>query len=224
MLTAEAPPAPPSRLRRAVVVVVVAVLAGAAALWWTGREGDDHAFLRTQPDGTTPVSWDPCRAIPYAVNTDGAPTGWRALLEAALAEVSAASGYVFRDTGTTANRTLATPSDPVLVLCSHQGRRHDLQGSVAGLGGPVATDVQGLARWTSGGVILDQAEYQQLEREGDEVAARMILVHEILHVLGLGHVDDEDQLMNASYVGQDRLGDGDVAGLRALHDQPCASR
>jgi predicted Zn-dependent protease len=50
---------------------------------------------------------------------------------------------------------------------------------------------------------------------------QLILMHEIGHVLGLDHVNDQRQLMNAGYVGQETLGKGDIAGLQALHAVPC---
>jgi hypothetical protein len=49
-----------------------------------------------------------------------------------------------------------------------------------------------------------------------------ILVHELLHVLGLGHTDDPEQLMAAENTGQSGLGDGDLAGLAALQDAACS--
>jgi predicted Zn-dependent protease len=49
----------------------------------------------------------------------------------------------------------------------------------------------------------------------------LILAHELGHVLGLDHVDDVDELMNAEYSGQSGFGPGDREGLRRLYDLPC---
>jgi hypothetical protein len=49
------------------------------------------------------------------------------------------------------------------------------------------------------------------------------VLHELIHVLGLGHVDDASQLM-ATFPGAGpvRLGTGDLAGLAAVSaDQGC---
>ena len=64
-------------------------------------------------------------------------------------------------------------------------------------------------------VVLDTDAYDRMEQRGDERSQELILAHELGHVLGLDHVDDVDELMNAEYVGQDGFGPGDRDGLRA---------
>jgi predicted Zn-dependent protease len=61
-----------------------------------------------------------------------------------------------------------------------------------------------------------------MEYQGDRRSAELILAHELGHVLGLDHVDDVDELMNAEYVGQTGFGPGDREGLKRLYDLPCA--
>ena len=41
-------------------------------------------------------------------------------------------------------------------------------------------------------------------------------------MLGLDHVDDIGELMNAEYVGQSGFGPGDREGLQQLRELPCA--
>ena len=55
----------------------------------------------------------------------------------------------------------------------------------------------------------------------DPFATQMVLEHELGHVLGLDHTDDERQLMYAGTSGQQGFGKGDINGLKRLHDVPC---
>ena len=48
-------------------------------------------------------------------------------------------------------------------------------------------------------------------------------MHELGHLVGLGHVADQSQLMFASMVGQTGFGDGDLEGLRQVGSGPCFS-
>jgi predicted Zn-dependent protease len=46
-------------------------------------------------------------------------------------------------------------------------------------------------------------------------------MHELGHVLGLGHVQDPSQLMYPAHHGQATYGPGDLAGLAAEGDGAC---
>jgi Matrixin len=224
--------APPRRkgVIRAVVafVAVPLVLIGVYVLWTvlSGGRGS-YAFLETAPGGN-PVTWDHCAAIRYQVNPEGAPDDWRTMVEAAFDDISENSGFVFLDAGETRNRNLAgtyTPGsirgEPVLIIWSSQGRLHSLQGDTVGLGGGAGVDVNGTRRLVTGIIALDAESHSRTYDPLSTRTQRLVLEHEIGHVLGLDHVDDQRQLMNAAYVGQDELGPGDLAGLRKLHDVPC---
>lgn len=223
--------APPvSRVRIVVGTIVVGVIAlvgiGVGVLVLTGGKGN-YAFLQTDVGGN-PVTWDHCLAIRYQVNPEGAPDNWREVVDGAFDEVTDQSGFVFLDAGETRNRvvnTAYTPGnvrgEPVLIIWSSQGRLHSLQGDTVGLGGGASVDVNGTRRLVTGRIALDAESHS---RSYDPLTTRtqqLILEHEIGHVLGLDHVEDPRQLMHASYIGQDGLGPGDVAGLQALHDVPC---
>lgn len=51
-----------------------------------------------------------------------------------------------------------------------------------------------------------------------------LLVHELMHVLGLQHTEDRDELMASYNSGQRALGKGDLAGLRYLYPKKGCSR
>lgn|GEM_PF-882208 len=63
--------------------------------------GGPHAFIQMQPDGVTPVAYDPCRPIHYVTRPDGAPEGGDQLIAEAIARVSTATGLVFINDGAT---------------------------------------------------------------------------------------------------------------------------
>jgi hypothetical protein len=208
-------------------LLAAALLLLLMVLWSVVSSEDSYAFVRTTANGD-PVTWDHCSAIRYQVNPDGGPENWREVVGGAFDEIAENSGFVFVDAGETANRALAgtytpgsTRGEPVLIFWSSQGRLHNLQGNTVGLGGGAMIEVNGVQRLVTGKIALDAEAHSRTYDPMSTRTQQLILMHEIGHVLGLHHVDDRSQLMNASYVGQDGLGPGDIAGLKALHDVPC---
>ncbi|MBJ7358749.1 matrixin family metalloprotease [Nocardioides sp.] len=221
---------PRSKVRRIVVRVVLGLVLLVCGLTFCavldGGRGS-YAYMHTTSDGD-PVSWDHCTAIRYQVNPEGAPGNWRELVDGAFDEMAANSGFVFLDAGETANRTLAgtfdprgTRGEPVLVIWSSQGRLHGLQGDTVGLGGGAVLEVRGLPRLVTGVIALDAESHSRTYDAMSTRDQQLILMHEIGHVLGLDHVNDDRQLMNTYFDEQTGLGKGDIAGLKALHDIPC---
>jgi hypothetical protein len=197
--------------------VVVLVLIFKAALGAFG--GGGYEFLATQ--GDNPVTWNHCQAIPYQVNPKGAPENWQEIVHAAVADIEKASGFVFADRGTTvktqligAGRYAGNEWEPVLIVWSDRYQNQGLDGGVIGRGGGGTIRVNGVLRYVVGQVSLDSSEKDPFE-------TRMVLEHELGHVLGLGHTSDRGQLMYGGYHGQKGLGKGDIAGLKRLHDVPC---
>lgn len=76
--------------------------------------------------------------------------------------------------------------------------------------------------YVSGVVYLDPIKIEEIRREAGEAAARITLLHELGHLVGLAHVDDEAQIMfprgNSTVVDYQV---GDRAGLAALGRGPC---
>ncbi|MFO7961943.1 MAG: hypothetical protein R6U94_13455 [Nitriliruptoraceae bacterium] len=180
-------------------------------------------------DGT-PVRWDPCTPIDVVWSEADAPPTARADIVAALDRVSEASGVTLRLTG----RTGEDPSGsrlpyqperygqrwaPVLIAWADPAAPGlPLRDTDRGVAVPIAVGPAGDRTFVTGQVLLN-ARRQDLQAGFDDRADSWgaTLVHELLHVLGLGHVDDPTQLM---YVHPGRgpvtLGDGDRAGLAAL--------
>ena len=193
----------------------------------TGRDEGSYAFVVTTAAGD-PVGWDHCRPIPYVVNPEGAPEGWGDVVRDAVRTVSEASGFEFRYDGTSVDRTFGRREvdtdapPPVLIAWADATELPDLEGSTAGIGGSTPVRARGRVQFLTGMVVLDTEAYDRMDLRGDRRGQVLILAHELGHVLGLDHVDDTDELMNAEYRNQTGFGPGDLEGLARLHDLPCA--
>jgi len=193
-----------------------------------------HAFMNTTPSGR-PVSYDPCRPIPYAVNPTGMPAEGPGLIDEAIAEISAVSGLTFVGVGTTheppsPKRDVAHPSEtgeswPPLLIAWATAAEYPMFGDdTDGIGGSTYYQPDGpeSARYVSGQVVLERDRMAALLAEDDGyVRARAIVIHELAHVVGLDHVDDPGQLMAPTYTGLTGLGPGDRQGLVTLGAGPC---
>lgn len=185
-----------------------------------------YTFIATEPNGL-PISWDACEPIHYVVNPAGAPDDWEGVVEDAISEVEDASGFEFESDGTSDDTSAerrenrSQPGLPVLIAWAPPAEVPELEGNTVGIGGASALTSNGETRYVTGVVVLDEPEYDQMQRTGRDLAARLILAHELGHVLGLDHFDDANQLMHPQYVGQRGFGDGDRAGFKELHDIPC---
>lgn len=192
----------------------------------TGDDEGSYAFVITTADGA-PVGWNHCEPIRYVVNPAGAPDGWEDVVRDGVATVTGASGFDFRYDGTSTDRSFDSrevdPEDPPPVLIAWAGADEvpDLAGSTAGIGGSTPARVHARTQYVTGIVVLDTQAYDRMAQQGDRRSEELILAHELGHVLGLDHVDDADELMNAEYVGQDGFGPGDREGLQQLHALPC---
>jgi Matrixin len=192
----------------------------------SGGSDESYAFVASR--NGLPVGWDACEPIHYTVNPDGAPGDWKDIVGDAMSEVEDASGFDFESDGTTSDesgdRRRGDPEDrpPVLIDWATPSEVPDLEGDTVGIGGSTAVTRNGETRFMTGAVVLDEQEYARMSRSGEDRAGVLILSHELGHVLGLDHVDDPNQLMNPSYVGQRGFGDGDLAGFKVLRRMPCA--
>lgn len=197
--------------------------------------GGTFAYLQHQPGRPDePVAWDPCRPIRFEVNPEGSARGTDDTVDFvrdAVEEVASVTGLRFEYDGLTDRRPEwrsrflpAGRREPVLIAWADDSEVEDLAGDVVGVGGAVAVEVRssGWRRYVTGGVTLDEDAFAELE-DGDEgVQQRAILLHELGHVVGLGHVDSPRELMNADNVGQTGFGRGDLNGLVRLGRGRCA--
>jgi len=186
--------------------------------------GGHFTFAKTQPGTDDPVTYDPCRPIPYVVNPHGGPSDALAIIDTAIGRISAASGLEFEDHGRTDDTDFEgrDPGDPVLIGFAPAGSVKGLSvGSRrVGLGGSTAVDSGiGHLAYRTGMVALRSDWFSDPHVPTAQKTA--VVMHELGHVLGLAHVTDTGELMSASNDGQTTLGPGDREGLALLGRGSC---
>lgn len=193
-----------------------------------------YTFMQHQPgDPETPVTYSPCEPIRIEINPEGVDDedAARDVVLGAMDRVSEATGLRLEYVGDTsdrprwrsANRPVLGGDRPVLISFATSDEVSELEGEVAGLGGSASVQRNGVRRYVSGQVTLDADTFDNLleRRSGDQVA-RAITLHELGHLVGLGHVDDPSELMNAQSAGRLDFGPGDRRGLAELGSGRCA--
>ena len=198
--------------------------------------GGAYAFTAVQDDGVTPVAYDPCRPVHYVVRPANTPFGAEQLVPEAVARLSAVTGLQFVFDGTTdeapsQQRALFQPDRygdrwaPLLITWDTVAENADLAADVAGLGGSAPVRLgDGPLVYVSGSVALDAAQFVDiLAQPGGAEVARGIVLHELAHAVGLGHVSDPTQLMYPSSSGVFDFAAGDLAGLARLGAGACES-
>lgn len=198
-------------------------------------EGGPHAFLVFQDDGVTPVAYDPCRPVHYVIRPDSAPPGGEDLVRDAVARISEVTGlqFVYRgptDEAPTLERELFQPERygrrwaPVLIAWETEEQNPALAGEVVGQAGSVPAALgDGPRVFLSGTVSLDAPRFAEILRGRDgRSVARSIVLHELGHLMGLGHVDDAQQLMYPEARREvPDFAAGDLTGLAALGSGVC---
>ena len=210
------------------LVAIIAVKGGAHS----ASSGPGYTFAVHQPnDPGTPVTYSSCKPIRVQINLDGVrdrETTTRIVL-GALGEATAASGLQLQYVGPTQRRprwpdetlTLEGGAWPVLIAWATSGEVADLKGN-AGLGGSTASVLAGVHTYVTGEIALETNYWNDLLASGREADARAVVLHELGHVIGLGHVQDDHELMSAHGHGTLDYAAGDRQGLALLGKGPCS--
>lgn len=214
--------------------------------------GGPHTFVAYQRDGVTPVGYDPCRPVRFVTRPGGPPEGPRLIREAVERISAATGlRFVDEgptDEGPSESRRPYQPERygerwaPVLITWSNPEESPQLARpatggahvDIAGHAGSTSVGLTTVDRRTgettetglvyvTGSVTLDEAVLTRVLAEPDGHArARAIILHELAHLVGLGHVDDPAQLMHPQARPEvTELGPGDLEGLARLGTLDC---
>ena len=193
-----------------------------------------YAFLATQRGTGEPVTYGPCRTVEVRVNASGEVPGGSQLVLEAMDRVSELSGIELEYAGPSGDRPdgweRAMTSGgleaypPVLVSWSDEDETPELEGDVVGLGGSISLRGGSYARerYMTGSVTLDGPDLHEIhEQDNGEAKVRAVILHELGHLIGLGHVSDPRELMSEANTGQLDFGPGDREGLARLGGEKC---
>lgn len=178
--------------------------------------------------GAMPGGWNPCAPIPILVNLANAPAGALEDVQAALAQIDAASGLKFTVDGTTTTPPRADWGldsrgswKPVLVAWDRPGANL-ITGSEAGSTSAVAID-DGSSKQIVSGIVEFNSTLNGYYRPGfgPGMYRGTLMLHEFGHLAGLDHVTDPHQVMYPVTQTASGLGSGDRAGLRHLGQRVC---
>jgi hypothetical protein len=183
------------------------------------EDGAFHLDVDDRADGT-PIRFNPCRPVPVVANLDGAHPGAEEDLVAALALISEAMGAEWVYEGTT-DEQLASAYAP---RSAYQPSRYGNRWAPVLVTWP-ETWVNPMEIALAGSKAIDEDELvtgevrinREAELEGSDLLE--VLMHELGHVAGLGHVDGHDQIMRRTLQDGSTgpvFQDGDRAGLAVL--------
>jgi hypothetical protein len=226
------------RRRFPVWVVAVCVLlalslgaVGLAPLFQGAKptEGRGYLFLDRTDQGT-PTRWNPCAPIHYVVNASLAPPDSIADVHEAVSRISAATGIPFEYEGITDEEASISRDPyqpdrygarwaPVLIAWTdpedsdipfESGDR-----IAAGVAVPVIPPTRLEDVYVSGWIAInaDDPNPPGFDLPGEQGP---VILHELGHLMGLGHVKTVGELMNPSGGGVTDLAAGDREGLREL--------
>ena len=216
------------------VCVLLALTMGALAVAplfdGTGESPGPRFLFLDRTDQGTPTRWNPCDAIHYVVNADLAPPGSIADVFEAVRRISTATGITFVYEGPTKEeatvyRPVYQPDRygdrwaPVLIAWADPDdsdipfERGDRV--AAGVAVPVIPPTRIEDLYVSGWVAInaDDPNPPGFDFPGQQGP---VILHELGHLMGLGHVRRMGELMHPEGGGVVDLGPGDLEGLRRL--------
>ena len=220
-------------VRLLAVITSICLLAGLIGppilhAWESSRKSHEFSFMATL--GGEPVRWNPCEPIHYVVNLGAAPAGSLQDVQEAVLRISSATGIAFvydglSDEVPTRERPVFQPDRygdrwaPVLIgWVDPRTSSFDFDPDgreAAGVAGPLYPHPGPSTTYVSGVVAINVADPNPpgFDWQG---AQGPVVLHELAHVMGLGHYEAQGELMEPSGGGMTEFGPGDLQGLREL--------
>jgi hypothetical protein len=174
-------------------------------------------YTFSQVNHGVPVRWNPCAPLRYVVNMAGHDASFRQVINEAVERLEAATGLPLVPIGdttfmpTNAAGTSKSAADGELVIALGDETQTDLlPGQVVGRAGFVFSSTSILRA----SVVIDMGDVGS-HAPWSSTGVGPVLLHELAHAVGLDHVSDPTQLMNAvaSDNGPVTYGAGDLTGL-----------
>lgn len=174
--------------------------------------------------------WSSCAPVRFALNVKDAPTGAVADFRLAARKVAQATGLDLQVVGTTTAEPTADWArsqgkaswNPVLVSWGADGTAGLSKGASATSEPFGLPNADGQGVWVSGRMRFNvDTDYMYTPGFGAYGSRVALMMHEIGHMVGLDHVNDDTQLMYATVSGAADAGRGDMDGFAALGSAGC---
>jgi len=204
----------------------------------TAGRGEPYLFLHSDDD--EPTTWDCTQPIRIAANLRNLPDRHRADtlrdLQVVMDLISSQSSFQLQLVGETSvipttewaqSRRSDSQSAPVVVAFGDASDTDLFEPNSMAVGGFFqGEDLNGRTRAVVGFVYVHAEHFIHLKAGTGFMSRGALLAHELLHVLGLGHVhpSSRDSVMTpwlSSSLGE--IGPGDLQGLERLAEVGCPS-